>query len=167
MVPTNISYLSSCIEHYLALIAACMPTLGPLFRYLRPGAWRSRIGQPTAENGPSDEAEEAGLRRGWPQHTHKYSPDSSLLHGSIDIGTPTTETGTGKETRDHYWLPPVLSRSVTPKRFQLGWRKPVESVPVSQIGRESRWKDGIAMKEEEGMEMRAPAAAAVAASRSL
>ncbi|KAL8732433.1 MAG: hypothetical protein Q9181_003968 [Wetmoreana brouardii] len=32
----NLTISDSCIEHYLALIAACMPTLGPFFRYLRP-----------------------------------------------------------------------------------------------------------------------------------
>ncbi|KAK3173218.1 hypothetical protein OEA41_006547 [Lepraria neglecta] len=78
-----------CIEHYLALIAACMP-LGPLFRWLCPSQWGKHAEH--IELGPKtnhyDDAE--AFQRVWPRnHNTRTTPDDSLMNGSItDPGEP-------------------------------------------------------------------------------
>ncbi|KAL8962466.1 MAG: hypothetical protein Q9183_005154, partial [Haloplaca sp. 2 TL-2023] len=53
-----------CIEHYLALIAACMPTLGPFFRYLRPNRPKRQpqepLHHPLKDNPASDPYSQPG-----------------------------------------------------------------------------------------------------------
>ncbi|KAL8926582.1 MAG: hypothetical protein Q9208_002909 [Pyrenodesmia sp. 3 TL-2023] len=61
-----------CIEHYLALIAACMPTLGPFFRFLRP----SRLKQ--VVNGHKPLRDDVGGP--W---SRPGTLDHSLMYGSV------------------------------------------------------------------------------------
>ena len=103
--------MNSCIEHYLALIAACMPTLGPFFRYLRPSHLKNVAqGQQHLGNDPYDEIE-----RQWPR-PHKTSPDSSLLRPSINEASESTQ---------HFALPswarPHFSRKNTGKSVRPSW----------------------------------------------
>lgn len=74
--------MKSCIEHYLALIAACMPTLGPFFRYLRPSQWRHMADE---HKDPSDHQHHArlALYPGWRPKNYRTSPDSSLMSNSL------------------------------------------------------------------------------------
>ena len=73
---------NSCIEHYLALIGACMPTLGPFFRWLRPSHWKQ--GNPDHRRYHDTEA----FQPAWPK-THKTSStDDSLMNGSMNLATP-------------------------------------------------------------------------------
>ncbi|KAL8896570.1 MAG: hypothetical protein Q9207_007649 [Kuettlingeria erythrocarpa] len=61
-----------CIEHYLALIAACMPTLGPFFRFLRP----SRLKQVAKGHKPLGE----DVGGPW---SRPGTLDHSLMYGSV------------------------------------------------------------------------------------
>ncbi|KAI4136810.1 MAG: hypothetical protein L6R39_007601 [Caloplaca ligustica] len=61
-----------CIEHYLALIAACMPTLGPFFRFLRP----SRLKQVVKGHKPLRE----DVGGPW---SRPGTIDHSLMYGSV------------------------------------------------------------------------------------
>ena len=63
---------NSCIEHYLALIAACMPTLGPFFRYLRPSRLKRMA---KGHKSLADDAEGVWSRPG--------TLDHSLMYGSV------------------------------------------------------------------------------------
>ena len=71
--------MKSCIEHYLALIAACMPTLGPFFRYFRPSRWRHMA---NGRNVPGNRQNHVSLELypGWRPKIGKTSPDSSLIN---------------------------------------------------------------------------------------
>ena len=71
--------MKSCIEHYLALIAACMPTLGPFFRYLRPSRWR-HMADGHKDPGDNQDHISLALSPGWRPKNHKSSPDSSLIY---------------------------------------------------------------------------------------
>lgn len=91
-----------------------MPTLGPFFRYLRPSHIKNRAqGQKPLGNDPYDDAE-----RVWPR-PHKTSPDRSLLHGSINEASESTQ---------HFALPnwtrPHLSRKHTGQSIHAAWDKP-------------------------------------------
>ncbi|MCJ1454868.1 hypothetical protein MMC28_005221 [Mycoblastus sanguinarius] len=104
-----------CIEHYLALIAACMPTLGPLFRWLRPSYWKHvQIGHKTRGDNPYDDVE--GFHCVWPRPT-KTSPDDSLLHGSIGVAS-----SADKNLNFTYCMQDV-SRQQTPQSVEAGWVK--------------------------------------------
>lgn len=73
-----------CIEHFLALIAGCMPTLGPFFRYLRPSQWRlTTNGHKNLADNPSDGVDSP--YRTWARVTRRQFPDHSLLQGSINV----------------------------------------------------------------------------------
>ncbi|KAL8826992.1 MAG: hypothetical protein Q9191_003453 [Dirinaria sp. TL-2023a] len=61
-----------CIEHYLALIAACMPTLGPFFRHLRPSRLKRVV---KGHKFLGDDAEGVWSRPG--------TLDHSLMYGSV------------------------------------------------------------------------------------
>ena len=78
---TLLTILNSCIEHYFALIAACMPTLGPFFRWLRPSHWKHE----NLEGHAHHDAE--AFQRAWPK-PHKTFTDASLMDGSINIFAP-------------------------------------------------------------------------------
>ena len=87
---------TSCIEHYLALIAACMPTLGPLFRWLRPSQWSKHAGHlalgPKINHYDDGEA----FHRSWPHYNNNAtSPDHSLMNESIHEPSELIEQGFG------------------------------------------------------------------------
>lgn len=72
-----------CIEHYFALIAACMPTLGPFFKWLRPNHWKHvAIGPKSIGNSRFGDAE--ALERVWPRPS-KTPSDDTLLGGSAVV----------------------------------------------------------------------------------
>lgn len=64
-----------CIEHYFSLIAGCMPTLGPFFRYLHPSHWRRE----SQQNYRDDNGNFGTSHRYWPRKNVKSSPDATLM----------------------------------------------------------------------------------------
>jgi len=77
---------NSCIEHYLAVIAACMPTLGPFFHWLRPSHWKHE----NLEHSPHRDIE--GFQRVWPRK-QKKSVDDSLMNDTL-VEEPTDKSFT-------------------------------------------------------------------------
>lgn len=117
--------MKSCIEHYLALIAACMPTLGPFFRYLRPSQWRHLTDGHRNRRGKQDHVGLA-LDPGWRPKNYKTSPDSSLINSVKALQTVERDSPL-------YSMRPSLSREPV-------WRHPkTESeVHIKSTDREER-----------------------------
>ena len=105
----------SCIEHYFALIAACMPTLGPFFKWLRPNHWKHvAIGPKSIGNSRCGDPE--ALERVWPRPIKTPSDDTLLGASAV-----TTRTG-GKNPTFSYSIRPYQSKQ-TPKDMKKVWVK--------------------------------------------
>ena len=94
-----------------------MPTLGPLFRWLRPSQWGKHaehieLGRKTNHY---DDAE--AFQRVWPRiHDTRTTPDDSLMNGSITDPSEPVEKGFGGFS---HWTRPGVSREQS-ARSELG-----------------------------------------------
>ena len=100
---------TSCIEHYLALIGACLPTLGPFFRWLRPSHWKhGNSDRPTYEDAEA-------FQRAWPK-THKTSNDDSIMNDSLSLTAPA-----GTELNSIYGMHSQSLPGQTQGNLEPGW----------------------------------------------
>ena len=83
---------TSCIEHWLALIAACMPTLGPFFRWLRPTAWKHLSFGERRLGGTHGRSDPESYQRVWPKMKPRRQ-GSGLSSSSEALSTPTSKVG--------------------------------------------------------------------------
>ncbi|KAI4089328.1 MAG: hypothetical protein LQ344_005460 [Seirophora lacunosa] len=84
-----------CIEHYLALIAACMPTLGPFFRYLHPLRVKRAVVKRAGVNGKGGHRkihDDHAALEGW---RRPGTLDHSLIHGSVLQSTNRDDAAAG------------------------------------------------------------------------
>ena len=91
------SLLHSCIEHYFALIAACMPTLGPFFKWLRPNHWKH------VAIGPKSLRYDGDPERVWP-HPNKTTSDDTLLERATEGKFACEEREMTPREMDRAWM---------------------------------------------------------------
>lgn len=108
----------SCIEHYFALIAACMPTLGPFFKMLRPNHWKHvAIGPQSLGNSRYGDPE--AFERAWPRPSKTPSDDTLLGASTV---APEAEAD-AKNPTFLYSVQRHLSRGQTPQDMDRAWVK--------------------------------------------
>ncbi|KAF6219693.1 hypothetical protein HO133_004162 [Letharia lupina] len=105
-----------CIEHYFALIAACMPTLGPFFKWLRPNHWKHvAIGPQSIGHGRYGDPE--AFERVWPRPSKTPSDDTLLGRSSV---APEAEQN---DPTFSYSVQAHQSRAQTPQYMERVWVK--------------------------------------------
>ena len=137
--PSNVLSHPSCIEHYFALIAACMPTLGPFFKWLRPNHWKHFVIEPQSLGHSRVDPE--AFERVWPRPSKTLS-DDTLLGRSAVASEPGKEK---KNTRTlSYSQQTRASRGMTPQQDIRAWAK-----SDTHEGRRGDLKDEIELEQRE------------------
>lgn len=128
-----------CIEHYFALIAACMPTLGPFFKWLRPNHWKHFVIEPQSLGHSRIDPE--AFERVWPRPSKTPSDDTLLGLSAVasDPGTKKENTRTLSYSRQTQ-----ASRGLTPQQDIRAWAK-----SDAHEGRRGDMKDEIELEQRE------------------
>ena len=105
-----------------------MPTLGPIFRKLRPSHWKHvELGNKSLVNDEVDT-----FQHHWPHRN--TSPDDSLMNGSLDLmGALSSD----KNLTSPYWAKPKphLSRHETPQSADMRWARSDANVSQKETSR--------------------------------
>ena len=132
---------SSCIEHYFALIAACMPTLGPFFKWLRPNHWKHVAIEPKSSGNSQYRGAEA-FERGLPR-PNKGAWNDTLLESSVEMPEPAAEEGGGGRNGAFAFY---AHGDLQPRETERAWIE-ANAVGGDKGKRNVGLKDGIELQE--------------------